>query len=195
MVLRLLLVFFLHLSLYAQGSERGFYLGVGSGLLLYDDGGLLGKEFHVRHNASGLGYFKLYGGYQLHRVIAIELSTFNYLVENSKNSYNYKAKGVFVGPNIGLTFVDRQVRLFALPGLSVLYLRHENVTEVSDKAQASLALHIGVGITYEPKDFYNMAFRLAIENDYTATYIDGRDAPTEYAQNLSQLYLGLEYKF
>jgi len=195
MLTRLLFILLLPLTLFSEGSERGFYVGVGSGFLLYGDAGLLKKEFHVEHKASGLGYYKLYGGYQLHRVIAIELSAFSYQVENSKNSYNYKAKGMFLGPNIGLTFADRQVRLFALPGLSILSLKHENVPEIPEKSQGVLALHIGIGLTYEPQNFYNLAFRLALENDFTETYIDSREEAVPYSQNLSQMYLGLEYKF
>ena len=199
MFLRALLILFVTLNLYAEGSARSFYLGVGSGLLKYDDGGLLKNEFRVEHDSSGLGYFKFYGGYQLHRVIAIEASVFYYLVENRSDGYNYRAQGGFIGPNLGLTFYQRQIRVFAVLGLSLVSSQHQNVEDISDDMKTSLAFHYGLGITYEPRNFNHIGFRLALERDTFSTYIEdniGYSYETaSYRQNLNQLYLGAQYKF
>ena len=199
MLLRVLFLLFMTLNLNAEGSARGFYLGVGSGLFLYDDGGLLEKEFGAEHQSSGLGYYKFFGGYQMHRVIAIEFSLFNYLVENSNQEYTYRAVGGFVGPNLGMTFFQRTIRVFTVLGLSLVSSQHENIKDVSDDMKTALAFHYGLGVTYEPMNFYDLGFRLALERDTFATYIEDDIAYTSetdsYRQNLDQLYFGVQYKF
>ena len=193
----LLLAFMFTMTLDAVEEDKSrIYVGVGLGGSAYVDSGfakeqIVGVDREVEENGLGA---KLYAGYQINKIIAVEASYVYYGSFKVNESYTYKAQGLSLSGNIGYSFFDDQFRPYVLVGLGYIIsdFPHDGVP-LNDY---SPSLHIGVGATYLPKALKKIGFRVAYESN-SFTYVLDRDTVDErsYGQGLGILYLGVEYRF
>ena len=181
----------------AYADARGFYLGGGIGSATYDDGGVSTTVGGSEVETSDSGY-KVYAGFQFGRVFALEGSYTDYGTYAAKiGSYSYAAQSVTVAANLGYSFLDEQLRPFALLGISVVQEDHTNLlpqyATINDFASA---FHYGIGFQYEPNVLKGLGFRIAYESDlYLMLVEDPTGSSKTYTQNSGLLYASVQYKF
>ncbi len=191
----------LPMSLDARRNGEGFFVGFGSGITYYDDGGLVsdlnGNGGNYDMNSVS-GAYKLYLGYKFNHEATLEGSITGYGVYDIKNSGStterFTPKSTAVYLNYGYDFWQAQIRPFVIAGAGVLWLDPQENTLYDNSLFFSL--HYGLGLLYTPHSFDGWGLRAAYEADWSRF-----DAKRElsvgrsYDNNIGTLYLGIEHKF
>ncbi|MDN3611815.1 porin family protein [Vibrio ostreicida] len=197
---------------FAQSYE-GFYVGGGLGSTTFSDDGYYndvdttlsgyGYETKTSSETDGLSY-RLIGGYQFNRIIAVEAQYTKYGSVKANTKLNNTTIGTSesdyssftVAANLGYTF-DNGIRPFVTAGLgsiSVDQTNHSNSTSASNNfsfSDSATALRVGAGMEYSPEMFKGGAVRLAYEVDHFGLDTGGKT----YTQSIGSFYLGGTYKF
>ena len=193
------LLFCLGIPLTAGENAKGTYIGLGTGVGLYDDSGMLKKEFDITLDKYPSSVpFILYLGYQFNRVFAIEWSFQNYGRYEGSENYAYEPRSVFLGPNLGYSFNDAQFRVFVLFGWALVQGKQHNLK--ADGGTVTPAFHPALGVQYEPNEWRGVGVRLSLSHDtysYTVSSYDSQyiDTPRYYSQSMTLLSVALQYKF
>lgn len=192
---------------------KGPYVGVGFGASQFDDGGLTNDmntyivnhagTYRVAKSFDSTG-FKLYGGYQFNKIIALEASYTNY----GEHSYDFsnghtstiKPASFGLSANLGYNLGRRnELRPFVKLGIASINLNESADTgyELYSKGDTATALKVGLGLDYNPFMFKGFGFRLAYEGDFFGydphtSYSEYKSIYTQYA---SMYYFGVHYKF
>ncbi|TEW53210.1 porin family protein [Psychromonas sp. RZ22] len=192
-------------SVFAENQVKtsGIYVGTGYGLFIYnadenwDDSK---KNGELVEDTDG-DTFKIYGGYQFNRVIAIEMaytdygdaSGYVYDKANVKHAVDQSPKSFSVAANAGYSF-NNGLRPFALLGLS--YMDLNSNYDFLD-TNNPIAIKSGIGLEYSPAQLNGVQIRVALESDtYIAEAHDGLDKNDDLGVfSLSSLYAGVSYKF
>ena len=188
-------------SAYAGENRSGFYLGAGVGNARYHDDGLSNvvAGTDVERNSDGV---KGYIGYQFNNVVGIELGCTDYdknTAIKETSDYSYSAKSYSVASNLGYSFLDSQLRLFAILGLAYVKIEHENTSPLYESiTEDRLAFHNGIGFQFEPNILKGLGLRIAYESDTYFTSIEtyGYLSTNEvYIQRSRIVYAAIQYKF
>lgn len=184
---------------------KGAYVGLGFGTSQFSDGGYgddvkvayPAQSFSDNYNDSG---YKLYGGYQFNKVIAVEASytkygTYSFDAYNG-NSMVLNPVSLSIAANIGYNFGEKnEFRPFAIIGLSALNLDETGSADVYS-TESGAAVRFGLGFEYAPASLSGVGFRIAYEGDYFAVDSDVNTATIKsYTQSTNLLYIGAQYKF
>ncbi|MFM2623724.1 porin family protein [Vibrio owensii] len=168
----------------ANGSQdvSGFYLGGGVGNNTFSDDNPFTK---VDDNGTS---FKIIGGYQFNRIVAVEAQYTNYgdfkIVDTA---YDLGASNVSVAANIGYSF-NNGLRPFAIFGLGYMSVDIPTTDNEDD-----LSLRIGAGLEYTPIQLENITFRAAYEMDHFTVKPKGSSLDTDV--QIGSFYAGATYKF
>jgi len=179
-----------------KNDDNNIYVGIGFGGSAYIDSGfakeqIAGVDKDIEEDGIGA---KVYAGYQVNKIIGLEISYVYYGSFKANDNYEYHAQGLSVAGNVGYTFFDNQLRPYVLIGLGYIISNfpHDGV-DVSDYKPS---LHTGLGLTYVPKVLEGMGFRVAYEgNGFSYTLNRGTDEEKSYPQGFGILYVGVEYRF
>lgn len=191
-------------NLYASTDGTGTYFGVAGGYTTYnaaffanhyvieDNTGItLTKSFN--EDATG---FKVYGGYQFNKIVAVEAAYTEYGEFNAKN-YSQDPNSFSVYANLGYNFLNGQLRPFGMIGLG--YLKSFQSYDLLE--QDFVTLHGGVGIEYSPTIFKGFGFRASIDWDINSKFqngVDDNDNQVDsvlFYQRYSLWSLAVQYKF
>jgi len=200
-LLTLLLLLLLPLTLDARRNGEGFFIGIGSGVAYYDDGGMLSdlKSTGGSYDMESVsGAYKLYGGYKFNHQFTLEGAYTGYGIYEVESEGNvterFEPKSVAVYLNYGEDFWHNQIRPFIIAGAGLLWLSAKEDVYYSESVFFSL--HYGLGLLYTPRVLNGLGFRVAYEADWSK--YDGKSEAglsRSYSNVLGALYLGLEYKF
>jgi hypothetical protein len=200
-LLTFMMLVLLPMTLDAKRNGEGFFIGLGSGITYYDDGGLVsdlnGNGGNYDMNSVS-GAYKLYLGYKFNHEATLEGSLTGYGVYDIKNSGStterLDPKSAAVCLNYGQDFWHNQIRPFVLAGVGLLWLDPQESTLYDNTLFFSL--HYGLGLLYTPHSFDGWGLRAAYEADWSRF-----DAKSDlgvggnYNTIIGTLYLGVEYKF
>jgi hypothetical protein len=168
----------------AEDNARGFYLGIGSGSMKYNDDGLASNDLDDKNNGT-----KLYLGFQFNKVVGVEYSYINY---DKYNSYTISQEFTEhkIGANLGYSFMNAQLRPFINLGLALISrdITGGNVYQIDD---GGLGLAYGLGIQYEPNFLNGVGIRIG----YDSTLFAQKIGYETYNQSLNMTYIALQYKF
>ena len=190
----------------AGPNSSGAYVGLGFGTTAYNDGDYLNEKLKLDNLDNSASGYKVYGGYQFNNIVGVEAAYTDYGKFSADRGFSTAPTAFSVAANLGYSFLDGQLRPFGTLGLSYLSSNYSNYpkTIAGDPFGADViapddqyaSIHYGLGIQYEPDALIGFGFRLAIEADTYSIVIKetGKDDET-YAQSLSMLYLGVQYKF
>jgi opacity protein-like surface antigen len=177
----------------AGENSSGAYIGLGFGSTGYaDDKYVKDEENRADLDKTDKGY-TLYGGYQFNNIIAVEGSYKDYGTFSAEQDYSQSATVISASANVGYSFLDGQLRPFALLGLGLVDLDIKNSTLVVD--DTGVSVHYGMGVQYEPDALIGFGLRLAYEEDFYAIKVEKPSEDETYGQALGMLYLGVQYKF
>lgn len=203
---KILALLLLTLSSCALASDnkllsKRFYLGAGIGSFTYDPLKTWdNSDYYGTLAESTTGNtVKIYAGYQLNHVTAIEVAynhygdSEGYINTPSKQTVIQSPTSLSVAANSGYTF-NNGVRPFALLGLAYLTLNSSYDFIQTDKP---IAIKYGLGIEYRPLIFPEIQFRLSYEAD---TYFgdNNHDAGNDFDIDIFSLrgfYAGASYRF
>lgn len=191
----------LPMTLDARRNGEGFFVGIGSGVAYYDEGGLVsdlnGNGGNYDMDSVGSAY-KLYMGYKFNHEATLEGSFTGYGVYDIENDGNaterLEPKSAAVYLNYGHDFWHNQIRPFVLFGAGLLWLGPQKSALYDN--EVFFSLHYGLGLLYSPRVLDGWGFRAAYEADWSRF-----DAKPElgvggsYDNAIGTLYLGVEYKF
>jgi len=184
------------LTLSAEKNDNNIYVGVGFGGSAYVDSSFAKEQIEgVNQDVEedGVGA-KVYVGYQINNIIAIEASYVYYGSFKINDNYEYQAQGLSASGNVGYMFFDNQFRPYILIGLG--YIMSDFPHEGVDVKDYSASLHMGLGFSYVPKALGGIGFRVAYEsNSFNYTLHRGTEDEQSYPQGFGILYLGAEYRF
>ncbi|WP_294962966.1 outer membrane beta-barrel protein [Sulfurimonas sp.] len=190
-------------------SVKGTYFGLGYGSSIYDDGGYLddlkrnrdrvSPSTGITENYSSSGY-KIYGGYQFNKIIAVEASYAEYgtysLDFSNGNNKEMKPTAIAVAANIGYNFgTKKEFRPFAIIGLSALNINDTGNVDFYDNNSGS-AIRFGLGFEYTPEVLQGIGFRVAYEGDYFSSKTPSNaDSEFEdsYFQSMNMYYVSVQY--
>lgn len=181
---------------WAGPNEKGFYIGAGIGASGYADDDFV-EEWTGSDDleTSDSGYV-VYGGYQFNKIVGVELSYKDYGEFTSAN-YDQAFTAYNVAANAGYSFLDGQLRPFALAGLGYLSVDINNrVPYLTDKNDNAVSVEFGFGIQYEPNALGGLGFRIAYDANVFSRTVEmaGEDDET-YSQAVGLFYGALQYKF
>ncbi|ELM6647005.1 TPA: outer membrane beta-barrel protein [Vibrio vulnificus] len=163
----------------------GFYLGGGIGTTTAFDDGVGTNDLNLISNDST---YKLYGGYQFNRIVAIEAQYTRYGDIYSKDDadrHMVKPESIALMANLGYTF-DSGWRPFATVGLGRTEL------DFGPLSKTETSFRAGVGGEYSPKAIENLNFRVAYEVD---SFMFDNGPRDDINIVLGSLYAGVSYKF
>ena len=193
---------------------EGFYLGVGAGssvnVSVLSEGHY--KDDTYTYDTDELsdtdtGYI-LYGGYQINRIIAVEVAYTDYgsfsdtatteSLPSKRVTFKSDPNSFSVYANAGYTF-DNGLRPFGQLGLGYLKVNGSSSTDkinIDDGA----SLRFGVGLDYAPKELIGFGFRVAYVNDIVTDFNykandNGSETDAVLTHLNGLLYLGAQYKF
>jgi len=187
MILASLLAFGFTASAMASEDGSGAYAGLAYGNTAFsDDGAIAGN---LRDDSDkGL---KVYGGYQFNKIVGVEATYTDYGKYTYDDGTTLEATAISVGANLGYTFLDGQLRPYALVGLSYLTLDQSTPIYDDDK---TISYTYGVGIEYSPKVLNGVGFRAAWNTDIYI--VDSSGTGDDYdAQGFGMLSVAVQYKF
>ncbi|ODY52442.1 hypothetical protein BBM25_11040 [Vibrio parahaemolyticus] len=180
-------------SAFAQANQTdvekkdvsGFYLGGGIGVTTVYDDSVWPYAVNLDSNDST---YKLFGGYQFNRIVAIEAQYTRYgdifdKFEDAPRTM-VKPENIALMANLGYTF-DSGWRPFAAVGLGRTEL------DFGSSSKAETSFRAGVGGEYSPKAIENLNFRIAYEVD---TFVID-ETYDDLTIMLGSLYAGVSYKF
>ncbi|MCP5078575.1 MAG: porin family protein [Psychromonas sp.] len=173
----------------------GFYLGAGYGSLYYGAEKGTDDEPHYEKRKIEGNSFKIYGGYQFNKIIAIEATYTDYgeiegYVYNmfSDNQPVQQSPHAFsVAANAGYSF-ENGLRPFALVGISYLTLDSNHPDLFTDNR---IAIKYGLGVDYAPSALKGLQLRVAYESDI---YFSSDDDVDIEVFSLGAIYAGVSYK-
>lgn len=189
---------FTHAGVDANTSSSkisGVYLGGGFGTTNFEDDGAFGAD----NIDDGDSTFKLIGGYQFNRIVAIELQYSKYgdIKNNSyfANSWDVKSAkhtSISLAANVGYTF-DSGWRPFAIAGLGSIEqkLASDNMSD----SDTGTSFRYGAGVEYAPKALNGLAFRVAYEGDLFVVDSGTTNNFDDYTMTIGSFYAGATYKF
>ncbi|MFA7555188.1 MAG: outer membrane beta-barrel protein [Spongiibacteraceae bacterium] len=190
-------------------KSSGFYLGAGVGVVGYDDDNLsddlgddtgLYKAIDTDSDDTGL---KILSGYQLNKLMAVELSYTDYgdtdYSAYSDTLFSLKIRTTSLAANIGYSF-DSGWRPFALLGLSYVDVDADSPLSSSlSSSENYLGVHYGLGVEYSSPSMRHIAFRIAVEGDAfiddSFEDLDRRYYEDEYLLSATILYAGVVFRF
>ena len=192
-------------------TVKGPYVGIGFGASQFNDGGFtsdLNKYFvntasslRVSKSFSSTAY-KLYGGYQFNKIIAIEASYTSYGVYtydyNDGTEIKINPTSLGLSANIGYNFGKKEeFRPFAKIGVAAFNINDSGSrTLYSDDKATSLI--VGAGFDYNPTFLNGLGFRLAYEGDFFGLNVNNTGVSpvkSDYTQSANMYYFGIQYKF
>jgi len=179
----------------AGENSSGTYVGLGFGATGYEDDNFVSNEQNRADLDQSDKGFTLYGGYQFNNIIAVEGSFKDYGQFSADQGYSQAATALSVCANVGYSFLDGQLRPFALLGLGYVDLDIENANPNLDMDDSGLSAHYGIGVQYEPDVLIGFGLRFAYEADAYAIRVEKLSGDDTYGQALGMLYLGVQYKF
>ncbi len=182
-ILASLLAFGLTTSAIANEDGRGVYVGLAYGNTAFaeDSAGTLKDD-------TGTGY-KVYAGYQFNKNVGVEATYTDYGTFSYTNT-KISTTSTSVAANLGYTFLNGQLRPFALAGLS--YLNFEQTGTLIYLDDNTVAYNYGIGIEYSPKVLNGIGFRAAWDADiYVIDAVYGDD----YAEAYGMFSIAAQYKF
>lgn len=196
-LIALMISVLINTSLSADNDKTGAYVGLGYGSTTYTDDDIIHDELRLSDlDETDVGY-KLYTGYKFNDILAVEVSYIDYGEFTASQGYKQSSKSISAGANIGYSFFDNQLRPFGLLGLGYVDSSFENIPSGTNVLEDEIvALHVGFGLEYTPKDFECISLRLATESDIYG--LDGKNSSgddKEYAQGLSIFYMSVHYNF
>ena len=182
-----LLAFGFTASAVASEDGSGTYIGLAYGNTTFADGSYQGTLKDDKDNG-----YKIYGGYQFNKIVGVEATytdygDYSYTYTNS----NLSPTAISLGANLGYTFLQGQLRPFALVGLSYLDLGQSG-NDIFDKDN-TYAYNYGVGIEYSPKILNGVGFRAMWNTDIYI--VDSRTTSDNYAQGFGMFSAAIQYKF
>lgn len=178
----------------AANDVSGVYLGGGFGTTDFDDD----AGFDLADIDDSDSTFKLIGGYQFNRIVAVEMQYTNY--GDIKYSYPNAKKGtvgyssITLAANVGYTF-DSGWRPFAIAGLGSIDQSYKGEGLGLKANDNGTAFHFGAGVEYAPKKLEGLAFRVAYEGDLFVVDSGPANNFDDYAMTIGTLYAGATYKF
>lgn len=177
----------------AANDVSGVYLGGGFGTTDFDDDGGFGAA-NINDNDST---FKLIGGYQFNRIVAVEMQYTKYgdlklTHYNSPINGTVEHSSVSLAANVGYTF-DSGWRPFAIAGLGSIE-QSGKAYGLSD-SDSGTSFHYGAGVEYTPKTLGGLAFRVAYEGDLFVVDSGSNNIDDDYSMTIGTLYAGATYKF
>lgn len=190
----------LPMTLDARRNGEGFFVGIGSGIAYYDDGGLVSDL-----NGNGGNYdmdsvsaaYKLYLGYKFNHEATLEGSITGYGIYDVKNNGSttegLEPKSAAVYLNYGQDFWHNQIRPFVIAGAGLLWLDPQESTLYDN--ELFFSLHYGLGLLYSPHILQGWGLRAAYEADWSRFDAKGDLGGGSYNTIIGTLYLGVEYKF
>jgi len=185
----------LSISAMAGDNSSGVYLGLGYGSTKYNDSNYVNEMVTAEKLNDSDSGLKLYGGYQFNNVVGIELGYAD-LGKFSAGDYSQETTSINLGANVGYSFLDGQLRPYAILGLAMMDLKYSNSpAHISDLSGSHGSLHYGLGIQYEPDFLHGVGIRLAYEADRYGIEVSGFGTSKSYNQVLSQLYGAVQFKF
>ncbi|OEF19518.1 porin family protein [Aliivibrio logei] len=179
----------------ATNDVSGVYLGGGFGTTDFDDDSALPYNSSIDDNDTT---YKLIGGYQFNRIVAVEMQYTNYgdvKVSNyygSSNKETIEHSSVTLAANVGYTF-DNGWRPFAIAGLGSIEQSFKGSRSSSN--DSGTAFHFGAGAEYAPKTLGGLAFRVAYEGDLFVVDSGSNNIDDDYSMTIGTLYAGATYKF
>ena len=178
----------------AANDVSGVYLGGGFGTTNFDDDGGFGSA-NVDEDGST---FKLIGGYQFNRIVAVEMQYSKYgdLKVNAPYSLLHgtvEHSSISLAANVGYTF-DSGWRPFAIAGLGSIDQSYKGEGLGLKANDNGTAFHFGAGVEYAPKKLEGLAFRVAYEGDLFVVD-SGTPIIDDYTMTIGTLYAGATYKF
>ncbi len=198
----LFLLLLLSSTLFGRYDVTGIYVGLGSGLGQYRDGGMLSKEFDIDHHDeySTFPPTAFYGGYQVSRAFGVEVNIFNHGRFYGENDYSYTPIGLFVGPNLGFYLFQGQLHPFVVMGVGAVYAKQHGLNAETVGDNVSISLHMGPGIELSPKKLDGLSFRVALAVDFYEYHVAYDNSAAFYysefyGQRTALLYMGAHYKF
>lgn len=173
--------------------DGGAYVGIGFGLSSYGDNDLAKDKFAGSSLDKSDMAFRTYGGWQFNKIVGLEVGYSDY-GSFQLGVDTIEASSFNVAANLGYTFLDGQLRPFALVGLSYMNSDYPDGSTYDIDAN-SVGVHTGLGIVYAPSSFHGIGFRLAVDADtYGLDYISSGDTKS-YTQTMASTYLGVDYHF
>ena len=178
----------------ATNDVSGVYLGGGFGTTNFDDD----AGFGLADIDDSDSTFKLIGGYQFNRIVAVEMQYTNYgdvkystLLDAKKGTVGYSS--ITLAANVGYTF-DSGWRPFAIAGLGSIDQSYKGEGLGLKANDNGTTFHFGAGVEYAPKKLEGLAFRIAYEGDLFVVD-SGTPIIDDYAMTIGTLYAGATYKF
>ncbi|KXO07999.1 Outer membrane protein assembly factor YaeT precursor [Moritella sp. JT01] len=169
-------------SVQANQDVSGFYIG----------GGVGSTEARLEQNSNSVSpstdgtTFKVIGGYQFNRIVAIEAQYTKYGKVGKVDTW--EPKSFSVAANLGYTF-ENGLRPFGIIGLSSLDL-DQNVVIIEDTGSA---VRLGAGLEYTPAALSGVSFRGGYEGDLFI--IDNGYAASDTNVLIGSVYVAATYKF
>ncbi len=197
-------------SLYADPSQ-GAYVGLGLGSSIFNDGGYSddlktyainnGSTITITDDYSSQG-LKLYAGYQINRVVGVEVSYIDYgthTLKASTSTMELNPTSIGIAANVGYSIGENaEYRPFAILGVSSVNMNENGTIKAYDDSSTT-AFKFGVGFEYYPVKLAGFGFRVAYEGDfYTVKDTNPSNIPElkdSYSNSLSMFYIGASYKF
>jgi len=136
----------------ASEDGKGTYVGLAYGNTAYASSS---DNFNL-DNDTDSGY-KLYGGYQFNKIVAVEASYTDYGKFAYTSTHSIETTALGVVANLGYNFLDGQLRPFALVGLSYLDFTQNGGDFFDD--DNTLAVTYGLGVEYSPTVLNGVGFR------------------------------------
>lgn len=192
----------------AVNDGSGFYIGAGLGASGYF-ATLFDSSYNIYDpdttyvvsasslNDTDVGYL-FYAGYQINKIIGVEVSYTDYGRFEYKNYYQ-EPQAVALYANAGYTFLNGQLRPFGNLGLG--YLNQNQSDRYYDMKEKFATLHMGLGGEYYPTVLKGLGFRAAFEADVYVDSVTAVDEDTNVRSTQSLweeyflFYAGVQYKF
>lgn len=191
-------------------TVKGPYIGVGYGGTNFDDGGHADDlntyainnaiTTRVSLNTNSTGY-KIYGGYQFNKIIALEASYTKY--GKFSRDYTTGNKAIInpyvlsLSANLGYN-LGRNNELRPFAKLGVASFNADESGDVNAYVDDTITtFHYGFGVDYNPEFLKGFGFRMAYEADMFSAK-SSNTAPefkSHYTQYAGIYYFGVHYKF
>ena len=184
-VLASLLAFGLTASAIASEDGSGAYIGLGYGSTAFDKGDAISGV----KDDSDSGY-KVYGGYLFNKVVGIEAAYTDYGDFAYVTNTTLSPTAISLAANLGYTFLNGQLRPYALAGLSYLDLAQGGTAYYDD--DNTVAFAYGAGIEYSPTILKGLGFRASWNAD---VYVVDPIITDDYTQTLGMFNISVQYKF
>jgi len=196
-------------------APKGAYVGLGLGSSQFYDGGFSDDEEDELYSISSSsrsntdyssGGYKLYGGYQFNKIVAVEASYTKY----GKYSIDYSNLGtkyadvvlnptsLAIAANLGYNFGEEsEYRPFGIIGLAYCDAHESGSYRLYEDTQNG-AIRFGFGFEYSPVTLDGVGFRVAYESDFYILDTENKSSvyyEDVYGQVTGMFYLSAQYKF